>query len=116
MPDAQWMRRALRREARFHQMLSNESALLIVLHLCTSAETGREESVQEIAKAVSLTLSYTSQILNRMRDRELVRWDRVGKTVVYTLEESWRPAVAEIMMRCGKSVSTAKRRSGSRGA
>ncbi|GHU58409.1 transcriptional regulator [Clostridia bacterium] len=72
----------LRKLAEFFRIVGNEMRIKILLLL-----SGERLRVCDIAKAVDTSVSATSHQLGMLRQARLVRYDKVGKVVYYSLDD-----------------------------
>nr|WP_244615007.1 metalloregulator ArsR/SmtB family transcription factor [Pukyongiella litopenaei] len=83
------MRACARDAAAFLKTLAHEGRLMILCYLYDG-----ERSVGELEALLGLRQAAVSQLLARLRDADLVRTRREGKTIFYSLAD---PAVAQVI-------------------
>ena len=84
--------------AAFLKTLAHEGRLMILCHLC-----GGEKSVGTLEGLLGIRQAAVSQMLARLRDENLVKTRRDGKTVYYALADERTEAVIGLLhsLYCG---------------
>ncbi len=78
--------------AGFLKTLAHEGRLMILCHLC-----GGEKSVGTLEALLGIRQAAVSQMLARLRDENLVKTRRDGKTVYYALADGRTEAVIGLL-------------------